>query len=99
MLENRKQEVNTEEKLALVLHRNWLDSPRETPAPVNWYQVTLRAVNRRFFLTTPQRDRHVSDGTRIRDPLRDRQTFYIVLVSLCQNCARIQRFHVIRVSS
>jgi hypothetical protein len=23
-----------------------LDSPRKTPAPVNWYQVTLRAVNR-----------------------------------------------------
>src|ERR1700687_1747675 len=56
------------------------------------------SVNRRFLVRTPQRDRHVSDGTRIRAPLRDRQTFYIVLVSLCQNCARIQRFQFIRVT-
>jgi hypothetical protein len=47
VLKSRKQKVNTEEKWALLLHRSFLDSPRTTPAPVNWYQVTLRAVNRR----------------------------------------------------
>jgi hypothetical protein len=56
--------------------------------------LELHVFTEGFFLRTPQRDRQVSDGTRIRDPLRDRQTFYIVLVSLCQNCARIQRFQI-----
>jgi hypothetical protein len=45
-LENHEQKVNSEEKLALVLHRKCLILLGKTSAPAKCYQATLRAVNR-----------------------------------------------------